>query len=63
MEAFSENVKIAHLQAIAWKYHLDSDPPDLSPESIAWLQNKANLSLYPKLYENCLNLPLKTFLS
>ena len=37
-EVFSENVKQTHLQEFAWKYGLDSDLPDLSPENIRWLR-------------------------
>ena len=44
-EAFTENVKRAHLQTCIWRNALDGDPPNIDPCGIGW----QNVSLNEKL--------------
>ena len=46
-ESFTENVKMAHLQACVWKQATDLDPPELNPVDYGWEKDKATKSLNP----------------
>jgi hypothetical protein len=46
-EAFTENVKRAHLQVCIWKTALDEDPPDLDASDFGWIKDESSASLSP----------------
>jgi hypothetical protein len=46
-EAFTENVKRAHLQVCIWKNALELDPPNLEPTSYGWIKEESTKSLFP----------------
>jgi len=46
-EAFTENVKRAHYQAILWRMLETSHPPALDPEEYGWMRDVKNKSLSP----------------
>ena len=46
-EAFQENVKRAHNQAIIWRSLDSDDVPDLDPETFGWKKNMSTKSLTP----------------
>lgn len=58
-EAFIENVKRAHFQAVSWR-SIDVNPV-LSPEEYGWKRDTANKTLYaPLLYQTTQNWSLTT---
>jgi len=46
-EAFQENVKRAHYQAIIWQYLDSDDVPDVHPENFGWKKDMSTKSLTP----------------
>ena len=46
-EAFTENVKRAHLQTCIWKAAVLLDPPDLDPLKYGYLKHEPSKSLLP----------------
>jgi len=46
-EAFQENVKRAHYQAIIWRSFDSDDVPDLHPENFGWNKDMSTKSLTP----------------
>jgi len=46
-EAFQENVKRAHYQAIIWQSLDSDDVPDVHPENFGWKKNMSTKSLTP----------------
>ena len=46
-EAFAENVKRAHYQAIVWRSLEEGNPPDLDPVEFGWKKEERSNSLQP----------------
>ena len=46
-EAFVENVKRAHYQAIVWRSHEESNPPKLNRELFGWTKDEKRKTLRP----------------
>lgn len=46
-EAFAENVKRAHYQAIGWRSLEDNNPPDIDPTEFGWRKDEKTKSLHP----------------
>lgn len=56
-EAFAENVKRAHHQAIVWRSLDDNNPPELDPEMYGWTKDTTMKTLQPT------SLPVNTALA
>ena len=46
-EAFIENIKRAHFQAIIWYSTLEASPPDIDPTLYGWQRDMENRILSP----------------